>query len=223
MKTLLISNNQSHEKYLQEAIPLFEFTKTASTWSGAIETLKQTIENERCDIIVSTVTPSREDAENMRQLLMEIKEIPLLQLQLQNKSKCCIEHCFFTSDNYGKKYIELGVIIKNICANIGCDNECVSLKIGDLEIQSLSRGVLRNGKSIPLTEIEYKILKHLIIRKNFVVSRQELSDNVFGSGKIPSSNVIDVHIASLRKKIDDEHEKKLIQSVHGEGYMISEE
>jgi len=97
------------------------------------------------------------------------------------------------------------------------------LQILDLELDSISRRVKRAGKEIKLTPTEYKILELLMNNKGKVFERIDMAEKIWGVSFNTGTNVIDVHINSLRKKIDKDFSQKLIQTKIGFGYVISEE
>lgn len=97
------------------------------------------------------------------------------------------------------------------------------LKIHDLELDSTSRKVRRENKDINLTVTEYKILELLMSNKGKVLERFFIAEKVWGFSFNSGTNVIDVHINSLRKKIDKDFELNLIHTKKGFGYVLSEE
>ncbi len=97
------------------------------------------------------------------------------------------------------------------------------IKVLDLEIDSISKKVSRNNKEILLTATEYKILELFMSNKNKVLSRIHIAEKIWGYSFNSGTNVIDVHINSLRNKIDKDHTKKLIQTKKGFGYILSED
>jgi DNA-binding response OmpR family regulator len=98
-----------------------------------------------------------------------------------------------------------------------------ALKILDLELDSIRRKVKRNNKEIKLTPTEYKILELLMNNKGKVFDRVDIAEKIWGMTFNSGTNVIDVHINSLRKKIDKDFEPKLIQTKIGFGYALSEQ
>lgn len=96
------------------------------------------------------------------------------------------------------------------------------LKILDLELDSIARKVTRNDKEINLTATEYKILELLLSNKGKVFDRILIAEKIWGFSFNSGTNVIDVHINSLRKKIDKDFPQKLIQTKKGFGYVLSE-
>ena len=98
-----------------------------------------------------------------------------------------------------------------------------NLKVLDLELDSITKKVRRNNKEINLTATEYKILELLLSNKGKVFDRILIAEKIWGFSFNSETNVIDVHINSLRKKIDKDFSQKLIHTKKGFGYLLSEE
>jgi DNA-binding response OmpR family regulator len=95
------------------------------------------------------------------------------------------------------------------------------LKVLDLEMDSIAKKVKRDNKEIALTATEYKILELLMINKDKVFNRIQIAENIWGYSFNSGTNVIDVHINSLRKKIDKDFSQKLLHTKKGFGYLLS--
>jgi len=95
------------------------------------------------------------------------------------------------------------------------------LEVGDLTLDSASRSVSRAGSEIDLTSKEYSILEYMMRHPGQVLTRTMLADHVWNYDFDSGSNVIDVHIRNLRRKIDDPFPTELIQTVRGAGYRLS--
>ncbi len=91
----------------------------------------------------------------------------------------------------------------------------------DLELDLLTRSARRGGREIELQNREFQMLEFLMRRRGRVVTRTMLLEGVWDYHFDPQTNVIDVHISRLRKKIDGEAEKPLIRTIRGSGYMIA--
>ena len=94
------------------------------------------------------------------------------------------------------------------------------LRAADLEIDLLTRTVLRGGKPIVLQPREFKLLEYLVRNAGHIVTRTMLLENVWDYHFDPQTNVIDVHISRLRSKIDKGYDEPILQTVRGAGYMI---
>jgi len=97
------------------------------------------------------------------------------------------------------------------------------IKCLDLELDSIAKKVVRNQKEISLTATEYKILELLLSNKGKVFDRVLIAEKIWGFSFNSGTNVIDVHINSLRKKIDKNFSPRLIHTRKGFGYVLSEE
>lgn len=97
------------------------------------------------------------------------------------------------------------------------------IKVCDLEVDTQTKKARRKNRKIKLTAIEFKLLELLVKNKGRVLDRLEIMDQIWGHTYNSGTNVIDVHINSLRKKIDHGFTPKLIRTVIGMGYLIDEE
>ena len=97
------------------------------------------------------------------------------------------------------------------------------LSIGDLELNLSSHIVTKGGTEISLTSKEYQLLEYLLYNKEKVLSREKIENHIWNYDYEGGTNVIDVYIRYLRKKIDDGFPTKLIHTVRGAGYVIREE
>jgi DNA-binding response OmpR family regulator len=97
-----------------------------------------------------------------------------------------------------------------------------AIKIKSLVLDITSRSVQRHGEEISLTNKEFALLEYLILNKNKVVTRTMIAEHVWDIHFDTGSNVIDVIINFLRKKVEEEGEEKLIQTIRGVGYMLKD-
>ena len=98
------------------------------------------------------------------------------------------------------------------------------LKISDLEMDMATRTVARGGAKLDLTPREFDLLEYLLRNQGRVVSREMLARDIWKetARHTPLDNVIDVHMARLRRKVDEPFEKKLVQTVRGVGFLVRE-
>ena len=96
-----------------------------------------------------------------------------------------------------------------------------TIEVADLKIDTRSHQVNRASAMIELTAKEYALLEYLARRTGHVVSRAEIANHVWDENFDPFSNLIEVYIQRLRRKIDDRHELKLIRTLRGEGYRLA--
>jgi len=126
------------------------------------------------------------------------------------------------ADDYLVKPFDFDELMARIRAMIRRGGERASsvLTSGDLMLDSASRSVHRGEREIVLTAKEFDILEYLMQNEGKVLSRDKLSNHIWNYDYDGGSNVIDVYIYHLRRKIDDGHEQKKIITVKGAGYMV---
>jgi two-component system OmpR family response regulator len=95
------------------------------------------------------------------------------------------------------------------------------LSCGDLDMDLLARKVRRGGRAIDLQPREFRLLEYLLRHKEQVVTRTMLLEGVWDYHFDPGTNVIDVHVSRLRRKLDEGFEKPLLHTVRGAGYMLA--
>lgn len=126
------------------------------------------------------------------------------------------------SDDYMTKPFNLGILDAKIRAMVRRKHsDKLILQNGDLSMDLLERSVSREGKRIELTAREFNLLEFLMRHHEKVVDRNSIARHVWGSEFDPDSNVIDVYINHLRKKIDTPYTSKLLKTVVGHGYVLS--
>lgn len=97
-----------------------------------------------------------------------------------------------------------------------------SIQIADLEIDTVSQAVRRSGSQIELTTKEYALIEFLAINQGRVVGREEISEHVWNESFDPFSNLIEVYIKRLRRKLDEGFDVQLIHTRRGAGYILTD-
>ena len=99
----------------------------------------------------------------------------------------------------------------------------LQLRAGDLELDRLEHSARRAGRTIPLTNKEFSLLEHLLLNRGQCVSRVELLDSVWNLEPAQTTNIVDVYVNYLRRKLEDPPPGRLICTVRGRGYMVPSE
>src|SRR5436305_1582173 len=94
------------------------------------------------------------------------------------------------------------------------------LTIADLELNTVNQTVRRGGRNISLTAMEYRVLEYLAHRPQAVISKTELLEHLYDYNWEKFSNVIEVYISGLRRKLDQDSEQPLIRTLRGQGYVL---
>jgi DNA-binding response OmpR family regulator len=94
------------------------------------------------------------------------------------------------------------------------------LRAADLEVNTLTREVHRAGRSVELTSKEYAVLEYFLRHPNQVLTRTQIAEHVWDYDFVAMSNVVDVYIRYLRRKLSDESEPRLLRTIRGTGYQL---
>ncbi len=129
------------------------------------------------------------------------------------------------ADDYLTKPFEFAELTARIRALLrrNSDNKTDTASVADLTVEFSTRKVTRGGVEISLSSREFALLESLIRHKGAILSRTQLENQVWDFGFEGGSNIVDVYIRYLRKKIDDPFEKKLLHTVRGAGYTLRED
>ena len=131
----------------------------------------------------------------------------------------------FGADDYLCKPFSFGELLARVRAILrrGKETGDPILRIADLELDPVSHEVIRDGQKIILTVKEYALLEYLLRNTGRVLSRTLITEHVWDINFDTDTNLVDVYIRYLRKKMDTEFEVKLIQTVRGIGYVLKDE
>lgn len=175
-------------------------------------------------IVMDVMMPKKDGFQVLKEMRSKGIETPVIFLTAKSE----IEDKVFGLDLGANDYLtkpfsfeELAARVRMITRKI-TGNTTNIYSVADLTVDVKSREVTRAGKNIELSAREYTILEALIRNAGTVMSREKIESSVWNYDYAGGTNVIDVYIRYLRKKIDDDFEKKLIHTVRGAGYVLKE-
>ncbi len=175
-------------------------------------------------IILDLMLPKIDGITICKQIRGKKNNTPILILTARNQVNDRIKGLNSGADDYLAKPFAFTELLARIRALLRRQREEKDdvLKIGDLEANLLTHEVVRGGKKVPLTSKEYALLEYMMLHSGQVITRTMISEHVWNEDFHSLSNVIDVHIRYLRKKIDNGFKKKLIHTLRGTGYILKE-
>ena len=175
-------------------------------------------------IILDRMVPVLDGLSVLKALRAAKIETPVLVLSALGSVGDRIEGLECGSDDYLVKPFSFAELLARANALLRRSESRVTsdprLAVGDLEIDLLSRTVKRGGKKIELKPREYLLLEYFARNEGRVVTRTMLLEQVWDYHFDPATNVIDVHVSRLRRKLDDGFERPLLHTVRGAGYML---
>lgn len=173
-------------------------------------------------LILDVMMPKMSGLEVLSRLRREKNSVPVLLLTAKDSIEDRVKGLDAGADDYLIKpfaFEELLARLRVLLRKPTAEKTTV-LKVADLTLQLDTRRVFRGDQEIELSSKEYSLLRYMMQNAGLVLSRDKLEQHVWDYDFSGGSNVIDVYIRYLRKKIDDGHEQKLIHTVRGHGYVL---
>lgn len=174
-------------------------------------------------IILDVMLPIVDGLEVCRTLRSQGIRTPILMLTARDAVEDRVLGLDSGADDYLVKPFAFAELLARVRALIRREPVLISniLEVGDLVMDTVTRQVTRSGHDIELTAKEFSLLEYLMRHPNQVLSRTVIAEHIWNYDFANATNVIDVHVKNLRKKIDEGNETRLIHTVRGAGYRIS--
>lgn len=220
MKVLVIEDDPTVGQFVKRGLEEARYTVdlVADGEEG-----EQLAKNQPYDLVVLDLRlPGRSGQQVLRNLRARGFEKPVLVLTAQDAVDAKVETLRAGADDYVTKPFAFEELLARVEALARRPRAIVSPKItvADLEVDLDAREVKRAGQHIELTPKEFLVLEYLSRHAGRVLSRTLITEYAWGYHFDPGTNIVDVVINHLRKKIDAQHEKKLITTVRGVGYVL---
>jgi two-component system copper resistance phosphate regulon response regulator CusR len=224
MRVLVVEDEQKVANALREGLESERFEVIVErTGEGAFFR----VNTETFDVILLDLTlPGRDGLEILQALRQRGLKTPVLVLTARDSLQDRVTGLDSGADDYLIKPFAFAELLARIRALVrrGRVAETPRLSVGDLEMDLVTRKVTRSSQPVELTVREFELLEYLLRYNGQVVSRETLARDVWKetARTTPLDNVIDVHIARLRRKVDLDQAVKLIHTVRGVGFMLRE-
>jgi len=221
MRILVIEDDQGTASYLVKG--LSEAGHVADLASDGEEGLALAREGVHDVLVVDRMLPKLDGLKLIEILRAEGIRTPVLILSALGDVDDRVQGLRAGGDDYLTKpyaFAELLARVEGLARRASHEEPRTSYRVGDLEVDLLSRTVKRAGTLIPLQPREFKLLEYLVRHAGQVVTRTMLLENVWDYHFDPQTNVIDVHVSRLRSKIDKGFGEPLLHTVRGAGYTI---
>jgi DNA-binding response OmpR family regulator len=175
-------------------------------------------------VLLDVMLPSMNGYDITRRLRAKGNRTPILMLTARDSITDRVQGLDAGADDYLVKPFALAELLARVRALTRRANhsspEQTTLRVGDLELDLLTREAIRGGKHIELTAKEFALLEVMMRHPGQVMPRSQLLDRVWSYDMLTESNIVDIYIHYLRTKVDKEFDDKLIRTVRGVGYAI---
>ena len=223
MRILLVEDEQIAATVLARG--LREHAYAVDVAADSDEALERIGVNDYDLVILDVLLPGVNGLDLCRQFRAQSTTVPILMLTARGGLDQRVEGLDAGADDYLPKPYHFPELLARIRALLrrGPALSSTVLTVEDLKVDTRARRVDRAGRPIALTTKEYALLEYLARRQGEVVGRADIAEHVWDDSFDPMSNLIEVYIQRLRRKIDDGQPVKLIQTRRGAGYVLSAE
>lgn len=221
MHILLVEDEEKVARFVQKGLEAEQFQVTVVTDGKKAE--NEALNSDFNLIILDVLLPGRNGFDILKTIRDKGVDTPVLMLTARSGTEDIVQGLDTGADDYLTKpfaFSELLARTKSLLRrNV---RGATILQVADLQLDTVRHKAIRNGKPIDLTSREYALLDFLMRNPNVVFSRQDLARQVWGYDFDPGTNIIDVYVNHLRKKIDFAS-VKLLRTIRGKGYIFAGE
>jgi DNA-binding response OmpR family regulator len=174
-------------------------------------------------ILLDVLLPKKSGFEVLHDLRTDGVRTPILMLTARSSTEDIVHGLDRGAEDYLTKPFAFSELLARIRSLLRRERQSPAIfRVADLQLNAMTRKATRSGTSIDLTAREYALLEYLMHNPHKLVTRQQLAKEIWGFNFDPGTNIIDVYINHLRKKIDQNFDKKLLHTERGKGYYISD-
>lgn len=222
MRILIVEDQPKMASFIKKGLVAQGYMVDVSETGMGAESMA--CENEYDLVVLDVNLPDQNGMDTARHLRRDGYRMPILMLTALSTTKDKIHGLDSGADDYLTKPFDFEELLARIRAllrrNHGSENS--KLRFGDIELDLVQRKVVRNQTEVTLTAKEFSLLEHFMRNPGRPITRVEISEHVWDVNFDTNTNVIDVYINMLRKKIDTPFDKKMIHTMVGFGYILKE-
>ncbi len=223
MRILLVEDDKSLQRTLVKLFKTQNFAVDATAYGKQAVFLAKT--NDFDVIVLDLLLPDIDGFEVCKQIRDEKLPTPILMLTALDEVENRIKGLDTGADDYLPKPFHAGELLARIRAlsRRTIEDKTSVIKVHDIELDTAARKAFRKGEDLKLSGKELALLEYLVVNRNKIATRAEIAEHVWDINFDPHSNVIDSFVKLLRKKIERGPKNKIIRTVRGIGYTISDD
>jgi two-component system copper resistance phosphate regulon response regulator CusR len=222
MRILIVEDEKKLCDLIERALKAERFAVDAATDGNAGWRLADSYDYDL--IILDLMLPGMSGAEILQRIRRRNQQVPVLILTAQDATEEKVRNFEAGADDYLTKPFAFAELLMRVKALLrrGPTSRAAVLRVADLEIDRMFQQVKRAGRKIELTPKEYALLEYLATNPGRVFSRAMIIEHVWDQSFEGLTNIVDVYVRHLRRKVDDPFPTKLIRTVRGVGYSLGE-
>ena len=220
MRILVVEDDPDMARFIRRGLSEQSYAVDAVSTGG--EALERAMSAAYDAIVLDAMIPPPDGFEVCRKLRDAGNDASIVMLTARDALADRVEGLDAGADDYIVKPFEFAELLARLRAMLrrrGVRRDPV-IEVEDLRIDTRSHRVSRAGREIAVTSREYALLEYLGLNAGRVMSREEIAEHVWNEEFDPFTNVIDVYVSRLRRLVDRDHEKKLIHTIRGAGYVL---
>ncbi|MFI9654975.1 heavy metal response regulator transcription factor [Guyparkeria sp. GHLCS8-2] len=224
MKVLIVEDEQKTGRYLQQG--LTEAGYTVDLADDGVEGLHQALTGDHDLIVLDVMLPGMDGWQILETLRRGGRDMPVLFLTARDQVEDRVRGLELGADDYLVKpfaFSELLARVRTLLRRGRAESEPTTLRVADLELDLLGHRATRAGQRIDLTAKEFALLELFMRRRGEVLPRSLIASQVWDMNFDSDTNVVEVAVRRLRRKIDEPFDMRLIQTIRGMGYVMEAE
>jgi DNA-binding response OmpR family regulator len=222
MKILVVEDQENLAKLVKDGLEAEGFAVDC-VFDGETAQTRIELNHEDYDLVLLDVMlPKKTGTEVCQNIRAQKIAIPILMLTAKDSAEDIINGLNIGADDYIVKPFTFDILIARIRAVLRRPHTSLPIKLEaqNLRLDITSKQLFKGRTEVKLTLKEFNLLEYMMRNPNRVLNREQILSNVWDFSFDSFSNVVDVHITNIRKKIDD-HEGKILETVHGVGYKLN--
>jgi len=222
MTILVVEDEVKIVRFIKKGLEMEHYTVEVA-YDGE-EALDKALINTYDLIILDVMMPKMDGVEVCRKIREQKIETPIIMLTAKDTVEDRIKGLDAGADDYLVKPFSFGELVARMRALLRREKivKSTKLQVGDLILDPATHEVYRGDKNIQLSSKEYRLLDYMMRRPGHVCTRTMIGEHIWGYNFTDDSNVIDVYISYLRKKVDSGFKKRLIHTIRDVGYKVQD-
>lgn len=220
MRILLIEDEQKVARFIQQGLKAEGYQVDVATDGKSGEEQARSTPYDL--LILDVLLPKKNGFEVLESLRKSSLDIPVLMLTARGTTEDVVSGLDRGADDYLTKPFSFEELLARIRSLSRRVNKKTVLKLADLSLDSVTHKASRGGRIVDLTAREFSLLYLFMTNPRQIFTREEIAKEVWGYDFDPGTNIVDVYINHLRKKLDDSATVKLFHTIRGKGYVLSD-